>query len=51
MARVKTSILAAAAVVASRSAEHDGVAFEGLPDDWLCPRCKQPKDKYSRTWA
>ena len=29
-------------------AEHDGVAFEDLPADWLCPRCKQPKDKYSR---
>ena len=29
-------------------AEHDGVAFEDLPADWRCPRCKQPKDKYSR---
>ena len=29
-------------------AEHDGVAFEDLPADWLCPRCKQPKDKYNR---
>ena len=28
-------------------AEHDGVAFEDLPDDWKCPRCKQPKDKFS----
>ena len=26
-------------------AEHDGVAFEDLPDDWKCPRCKQPKEK------
>ena len=29
-------------------AEHDGVAFEDLPEDWLCPRCKQGKDKYNR---
>lgn len=29
-------------------AEHDGVAFEELPDDWKCPRCKQPKDKFNK---
>ena len=29
-------------------AEHDGVSFEDLPDDWKCPRCKQPKDKFNR---
>lgn len=29
-------------------AEHDGVAFEDLPDDWKCPRCKQPKTKFNR---
>ncbi|MBP5193459.1 MAG: MBL fold metallo-hydrolase [Clostridia bacterium] len=28
-------------------AEHDGVAFEDLPDDWKCPRCKQPKIKFN----
>lgn len=28
-------------------AEHDGVAFEDLPDDWRCPRCKQPKEKFN----
>lgn len=28
-------------------AEHDGVAFEDLPEDWVCPRCKQPKDKFN----
>ncbi len=28
-------------------AEHDGVAFEDLPDDWKCPRCKQGKDKFN----
>lgn len=28
-------------------AEHDGVAFEELPDDWRCPRCKQPKEKFN----
>ena len=28
-------------------AEHDGVAFEDLPDDWVCPRCKQPKSKFN----
>ncbi len=27
--------------------EHDGVAFEDLPDDWKCPRCKQPKEKFN----
>ena len=29
-------------------AEHDGVAFEDLPEDWKCPRCKQPKDKFNK---
>ncbi|MBR1821069.1 MAG: MBL fold metallo-hydrolase [Clostridia bacterium] len=29
-------------------AEHDGVAFEALPEDWRCPRCKQPKEKFNR---
>ena len=28
--------------------EHDGAAFEDLPDDWRCPRCKQPKEKFNR---
>ena len=28
-------------------AEHDGVAFEALPDDFKCPRCKQSKDKFN----
>lgn len=28
-------------------AEHDGVAFEDLPDDWRCPRCKKPKSKFN----
>ena len=30
------------------TAEHDGVAFEDLPDDWRCPRCKQPKEKFNK---
>jgi len=29
-------------------AKHDGVAFEDLPDDWKCPRCKQPKEKFNK---
>lgn len=29
-------------------ADHDGVAFEALPDDWKCPRCKQGKEKFNR---
>ena len=29
-------------------AEHDGVPFEELPDDWKCPRCKQSKDKFNK---
>ena len=28
-------------------AEHDGVAFEDLPEDWKCPKCKQPKSKFN----
>lgn len=28
-------------------AEHDGVAFEDLPADWRCPRCRQGKDKFN----
>lgn len=27
--------------------EHDNVAFEDLPEDWRCPRCKQPKTKFN----
>ncbi len=29
-------------------AEHDGVAFEDLPEDWKCPRCKQSKTKFNK---
>jgi len=29
-------------------AEHGGVTFEDLPEDWVCPRCKQPKEKFNR---
>ena len=29
-------------------AEHDGVAFEDLPEDWVCPRCKKGKDKFNQ---
>ena len=29
-------------------AEHDGVAFEDLPDDWHCPRCKKGKEKFNK---
>ena len=29
-------------------AEHDGTAFEDLPDDWKCPRCKQGKEKFNK---
>ena len=28
-------------------AEHDGVAFEDLPADWKCPRCRQGKDRFN----
>lgn len=27
--------------------ENGGVAFEDLPEDWECPRCKQPKSKFN----
>ena len=29
-------------------AEHDGVAFEDLPEEWTCPRCRQGRDKFNR---
>ncbi len=29
-------------------AEHGGTAFEELPEDWRCPRCRQPKSKFNR---
>ena len=29
-------------------AENGGVAFEDLPADWKCLRCKQSKDKFNR---
>ena len=25
-----------------------GTPFEDLPDDWTCPGCKQPKEKFNR---
>ncbi|MBQ6922389.1 MAG: MBL fold metallo-hydrolase [Clostridia bacterium] len=28
-------------------AENGGVAFSDLPEDWKCPRCKQPKSKFN----
>lgn len=28
--------------------EHDGVAFEDLPDDWKCPRYRQTKEKFNK---
>ena len=28
--------------------EHDGVAFEDLPEDWRCPRCRQGKEKFNQ---
>ncbi len=29
-------------------AEHDGKAFEDLPDDWKCPRYRQGRDRFNR---
>ena len=28
-------------------AENNSVAFENLPEDWKCPRCRQPKTKFN----
>ena len=28
--------------------EHDGTAFEDLPEDWKCPRCRQSKEKFNK---
>ena len=30
------------------AAEHDGIAFEDLPEDWKCPRCRQGKEKFNK---
>ena len=24
------------------------VVYDDLPDDWRCPRCKQPKEKFNK---
>ncbi len=29
-------------------AEHDGVAFEDLPEAWKCPRRKKGKEKFNK---
>ncbi len=29
-------------------AEHGGTAFEDLPEDWKCPRCRQGREKFNR---
>ncbi len=29
-------------------AEKGGVAFEDLPEDWKCPRCRQGKEKFNK---
>ena len=29
-------------------AEHDGVAFEDLPEVWKCPHCRQGKEKFNK---
>lgn len=28
-------------------AEHDNIAFENLPEDWVCPDCGVGKDQFS----
>ena len=30
------------------AADHAGIAFEDLPEDWKCPRCRQGKEKFNR---
>ena len=27
--------------------ENNNIAFEDLPEDWKCPRCRQPKSKFN----
>ena len=29
-------------------AEHDGIPFDGLPADWKCPNCGQPKERFNK---
>lgn len=26
--------------------QHDNIPLEELPEDWKCPRCKKPKEKF-----
>ena len=28
--------------------DEKSVAFDALPDDWKCPRCRQPKEKFNK---
>ena len=35
-------------IMSELAAEHYGVAFEDLPYDWHCPRCKQSKEKINK---
>ena len=32
-------------------AEHDNVAFEDLPEDWVCPLCGVGKDEFELVWS
>lgn len=32
----------------SRHGIEPGTKFEELPEDWRCPRCKQPKEKFNK---
>ncbi len=27
---------------------HPGIAFEDIPDDWVCPVCGAPKDMFEK---
>jgi hypothetical protein len=34
-------------IVDKYSKTHDGAAFEDLPEDWKCPRCRKSKDAFN----
>ena len=42
------TVLAEVDFSTQKASENNGVAFEDLPDDWRCPRCKQPKEKFNK---
>ena len=47
-ARTKSKYVCSVCGYVYDPAEHDGAAFDDLPADWHCPRCKQPKARFNK---